>query len=69
MIDMPGGFPSLGNGPYDQRLAPAAVTGGEYALLAGHVGHEPDPARVPLEGRVMESPVSKRREVRRQPVC
>ena len=28
---------------------------GRVALPAAHVGHEPNPARVPLEGRVVES--------------
>ena len=28
---------------------------GRVALAAAHVGHEPNPARVPLEGRVVES--------------
>ncbi|MGA7498923.1 MAG: hypothetical protein WBX00_19505, partial [Isosphaeraceae bacterium] len=28
---------------------------GRVALAAGHIGHEPNPARVPLEGRVVES--------------
>ena len=30
---------------------------GRVALTPAHVGHEPNPARVPLEGRVVESPV------------
>jgi len=34
---MPGGFPSLGDGPYYQGLAPATVAGGKHALLARHV--------------------------------